>query len=48
MSVLLTSTVFAQSDAAATIYFVARVCVVFIRERCLVAAREAILREAVD
>ena len=32
MSVLLTSTVFAQSDAAATIYFVARVCAAFIQE----------------
>ena len=28
-------TVFARSDAAATIYFIARVCAVFIRERRL-------------
>ena len=41
-------TIFTQSDAEATIYFIARVCVAFIRERrllILVAAREAILRE---
>ena len=51
MSVLLTSTVFARSDTTATIYFITRVCVAFIREQRLllpVAAREAILREAVD
>ena len=45
------TTVFARSDAAATIYFIARVCAAFIRERRLlipVAAREAILRETVD
>ena len=44
-------TVFTRLDAAATIYFIARVCAVFIRERHLlipVAAREAILRETVD
>ena len=44
-------TVFARSDATATIYFIARVCAAFIRERRLlipVAAREAILRETVD
>ena len=44
-------TVFARSNAAATIYFTARVCAAFIRERRLlipVAAREAILRETVD
>ena len=45
------NTVFARSDTAATIYFIARVCAAFIRERRLliaVAAREAILREAID
>ena len=45
------NTVFARSDAAATIYFIARVYAAFIRERRLlipVAAREAILRETVD
>ena len=45
------STVFARSNAAATIYFIARVCAAFIREQRLlipVAAREAILRETVD
>ena len=44
-------TVFDHSDAAATIYFIARVCASFIRERrllILIAAREAILRETVD
>ena len=42
--------VFTLSDAMATIYFIAQVCVVFIREQCLlpVAAREAIHRETVD
>ena len=45
------NTVFAQSDAAATVYFIAQVCAAFIRERRLlipVAAREAIHREMVD
>ena len=50
-TVLSVTTVFARSDAATTIYFIARVCAAFIRERHLlipVAAREAILREMVD
>ena len=42
---------YSRSNAAATIYFTARICAVFIWERHLlipVAAREAILRETVD
>ena len=45
------TTIFARSNAADTIYFTARICAAFIRERHLlipVAAREAILRETVD
>jgi hypothetical protein len=43
--------VFAQSDAVATIYFIARICAAFIRERrllILVATRETICKETVD
>ena len=40
-------TVFARSDAAATIYFIAHLCAAFIREWCLFIP-EAILREMVD
>ena len=45
------TTVFTRSDTAATIYFIARVCAAFIRERHLlipVAAGEAIHRVMVD
>ena len=51
MHILTRTTVFARSDTVATIYFIARVRAVFIRERHLlisVAAREAILRETVN
>ena len=44
-------TIFTRSDAAATIYFIVRVCTAFIRELHLlipVAAIEIILRETVD
>ena len=44
-------TVFAQSDAVATTYFIAQVCAAFIREwRLFIPAttREAIRRETVD
>ena len=43
--------VLARSDAAATIYFIARVCAAFFRVRRLlipVAAIEAILRETLN